>query len=123
VDALGRGEAGIRLDDLLQRLEADQLSLAVEVGRDHQVVGVLGDLLDRLDDVLVDRLLDQRRIAQVARIDLLPALVVLRVGGIEHVALEADRALGPFGALPLVVGDLEGRALLGGASWRWCSFR
>jgi len=116
VHALGSGQLGVRLNDLLQRLEADQLALAVEVSRDDQVAGVLGDLLDRLHDVLVRRLFDQRRVDQLARVDLLPALVVLGVGGIENVALEADRGLRALGVLPLVVGDLVGGGLLGGSA-------
>ena len=93
VDALGGGQLGVRLDDLLQRLEADQLALAVVVGRDHQVVGVLGDLLQGPHDVLVGGLLDQVGVDQVAGVGLLPVVVRLGEGGIEHVALEADRHL------------------------------
>ena len=114
VDALGGRELGVGLDDLLQGLEPDQLALAVEVRCDHQVRRVLRDLLDRLDDVLVHRLLDQRRVDQVTRVDLLPALVVLREGGVQHVALEADRGLRPVVGLPRVIGRLEGRLLLRG---------
>ena len=117
VDALGSGEVGVRGDDLLQCLEADQLALAVVVGRDHEVVGVGGDLLQGSDDVLVRGLLDQVGVDQVARIRLLPVVVGLGEGGLEDVALQADRHL-VYAALvgPLVVGRPEGGALLGGSA-------
>ena len=35
------------------RVRADELALAVEVGRDDDVVGLLGEALDRLDDALL----------------------------------------------------------------------
>ena len=63
------GQLGIRVEDLLERLQADQLALAVVVGGDHDRVGVLGLLAERLVDVLLDGLLDQllRRSARAAR--------------------------------------------------------
>ena len=114
VHALRGGELGIGRDDLLQRLEADQLALAVVVGRDHDVVRVLGHLLQRADDVLVRRLLDQVGVDQVAGIGLLPVVVRLGEGGIEDVSLQPDGHLGPVGALPGVERRLVGRALGGG---------
>ena len=117
VDSLGGGEVRVGLDDLQQCLEADQLALAVVVGRDHEVVGVGGDLLQGADHVLVRRLLDQVGVDQVARIRLLPVVVGLGEGGIEDVALEADRHLVDAVLVgPLVVGRLEGGALLGGSA-------
>ena len=89
--ALAGAELGIGVEHLLQGLEPDQLALAVEVGRDHQLVGLLGDFLDRFDDVFVGRLLDQLGVDQVVQVGLLPVRVALGEGGAEHVALEADR--------------------------------
>ena len=110
---LGAGDdLRVGVDDLLERLEADQLALAVEVGGDHELVGVLGDLADRLDDVLVGRLLDQLRVDQVVQIGLLPVRVALGEGGAEHVALEADRHLLAVGVRPGVERDLVGGVLL-----------
>ncbi len=91
LDVVRRAQRGIRLDDLLQRLEPDQLALAVEVGRDHQLVRVLGDLLDRAHHVLVGRLLDQGSVDQLVQVGLLPVRVALREGRVQHVALEPDR--------------------------------
>ena len=84
---------GVGVEHLLQGLEPDQLALAVEVGRDHQLVGLFGDFLDRFDDVFVGRLLDQLGVDQVVQVRLLPVRVALGEGGAEHVALEADRHL------------------------------
>jgi hypothetical protein len=87
------GDRRVGLDDLLERLEPDQLALAVVVGRDHDRVGVLGELADRLDDVLVGRLLDELGVDQLVEVGLLPVRVALGEGGTHHVALEADRHL------------------------------
>ena len=73
----------VDVERLLQRLEADQLALAVEVGRDHDLVGVLGELADRLDDVLVGRLLDELGVDQLVQVGLLPVRVALGEGGID----------------------------------------
>ena len=75
------GELGVRVEDLLERLEADQLALAVVVGRDHDRVGVLGLLAQRLVDVLLDGLLDELRVDQLARLDLAPLRVALGNAG------------------------------------------
>ena len=107
-------ERGVGRHDLLKRLEADQLALAVEVGRDHEVVGVLGHLLQRPDDVLVGRLLDQLGVDQVARIGLLPVVVRLGEGRVEHVTLEPDGHVLTGLVGPRVERRLVGRAL-GGA--------
>ena len=101
-------EAGVHREDLAQRLEADQLALAVEVGRDHDGRGFLGELLDGLDDVLVGRLGHQLGVDQRLRVGLLPVRVALREGRVEHVALEADRHLGVVARSPGVIGDLVG---------------
>jgi hypothetical protein len=91
--ALARPQLRVGVEHLLQRLEADQLPLAVEVGRDHQLVGPLRHFADRFDDVLVGRLLDQLGVDQVVQVGLLPVRVALREGRAEHVALEPDRHL------------------------------
>ena len=91
VGTLAGAELRVGVEHLLQRLETDQLALAVEVGGDHQLVGLLGDLVDRFDDVFVGRLLDQLGVDQVMEVGLLPVRVALGEGGAEHVALEADR--------------------------------
>ena len=72
-------EIGVHLEADFQRLEADQLALAVEVGADHQAVGLLGFLLDGLDHVLlaVDRARLQRRVDQARDQVELPLLVFL----------------------------------------------
>ena len=94
--------------DLLQRLEPDQLALAVVVGGDHDLVGVLGDLADRLHDVLVGRLLDDLGVDQLVEIGLLPVRVVLGKRRPEDVALEADRHVIAGGVAPGVEGHLVG---------------
>ncbi len=100
------GELRVDVERLAERLEADQLTLAVEVGRDHDRVGLLGELADRLDDVLVGRLLDELRVDQRLRVGLLPVRVALGEGGIEHVALEADGGVLAARVAPRVVGRL-----------------
>ena len=104
----GALDAGVDLEDLAQRLEADQLALAVEVGRDHDAVGFLGQLLDRLDDVLVGRLGDELGVDQRLRVGLLPVRVALGERRVEDVALEADGHLGVVALPPGVIGDLVG---------------
>ena len=101
-----KGRVGV--EHLLQRLEPDQLALAVEVGRDHQLVGFLGDFADRFDDVLVGRLLDQLGVDQVVQVGLLPVRVALGEGGTEHVTLEPDRPVIAVGVAPGVERDFEG---------------
>ena len=49
---LAGAERRVGVEHLLQRLEPDQLALAVEVGRDHQLVGLFGDLLIALTTFL-----------------------------------------------------------------------
>ena len=93
VGVLARAEVRVGFEHLLQSLEPDQLALAVEVGRDHQLVGPFGHFADRFDDVFVGRLLDQRGVDQVVQVGLLPVRVALGKGRAEHVALEADRHL------------------------------
>ena len=88
---LAGAERRVGVEHLLQCLKPDQLALAVEVGGDHQVVGLLRHFLDRFDDVFVGRLLDQLGVDQVVEVGLLPVRVALGEGGAEHVSLEADR--------------------------------
>ncbi len=104
--AVAEGRVGV--EHLLQRLEPDQLALAVEVGRDHQLVGLLSDLADRLDDVLVGRLLDQLGVDQVVQVGLLPVRVALGEGRAEHVSLQPDRPVVAIGVTPRVIRDFEG---------------
>ena len=110
---LALGDRGVRVEDLLERLEADQLALAVVVGRDHDRVGVLGHLADRLDDVLVGRLLDQVGVDQLVEVGLLPVRVALGEGRVHDVALEADRHVLAVAVGPGVERDLVGRVGLG----------
>ena len=129
--ALAGAELGVGVEHLLQGLEPDQLALAVEVGRDHQLVGLFGDFLDRFDDVFVGRLLDQLGVDQVVQVRLLPVRVALGEGGAEHVALEADRHVVAVGVAPGVERDFEGFVAAVAAvaqrprrsSWRCCSSR
>ena len=77
---LAGAELGVGVEHLLERLEPDQLALAVEVGRDHELVGLFGDFLDRFDDVFVGRLLDQLGVDQIVEVRLLPVRVALGEG-------------------------------------------
>ena len=103
----------VRVQHLLERLEADQLALAVVVGRDHDRVRVLGLLAQRLVNALLDRLLHQAREDQLARLDLAPIRVALRESGVHQVALEADDGVLTVGTLPGVMRDAVAFALLG----------
>ena len=93
VARVGGGDPRVHLEDLLERLEADQLALAVVVGRDHDRVGVLGQLADRLDHVLVGRLGHELGVDQVVEVGLLPVRVAVGEGDAHHVALEPNRHL------------------------------
>ena len=99
---------GSTSSDLLQRLEPDQLALAVEVGRDHDRVGLLGELAHRLDHVLVGRLGHQLGVDQVVEVGLLPVRVALGEGDAHHVALEPDGHLLALGVAPGVERHLVG---------------
>ncbi len=102
------GDLRVRVDDLLQRLQPDQLALAVEVGRDHDLGGILGDLANRLDDVLVGRLLDDLGVDQLVEVRLLPVRVALGKGRAHDVALQADRHVLALGVRPRVERHLVG---------------
>ena len=57
----GNGCGLVRLADARKRIGADQLALAVEVGRNHDAVRLLRQVLERADDVLfLGKLLDGR---------------------------------------------------------------
>ena len=113
---LAAAERRVGVEHLLQGLEPDQLALAVEVGGDHQLVGLFRQFLDRFDDVFVGRLLDQLGVDQVVQVGLLPVRVALGEGRAEHVALEADRhVVVAFGVRPGVERDFEGFVLAVGA--------
>ena len=114
------GDAGVDVERLLERLEPDQLALAVEVGGDHDLVGVLGELAHRLDHVLVGRLSDQLGVDQVVEVGLLPVRVVLREGDAHHVALEPDGHLLAVGVRPGVERHLVGGVGLRRAAGRGC---
>ena len=105
---LGLGHARVDVEHLLQRLEPDQLALAVEVGGDHDRVGFLGQLADRLDHVLVGRLGDQFGVDQLVEVGLLPVRVAVREGDSHHVALEPDGHLVALGVAPGVKRHLVG---------------
>ena len=110
------GQLRVRVEDLLERLEADQLALAVVVGRDHHRVGVLRLLAQCLVDVLLDGLLDQLGVDQLARLDLAPFRITLRERGVHEVALEADHTLAAVLVLPAIVRNAVAFVLLGLAS-------
>ncbi len=113
---LARAQLGVGVEHLLQGLEPDQLALAVEVGRDHQLVSLFGDFFDRFDDVFVGRLLDQLGVDQVVQVGLLPVRVALGEGGAEHVALEADRRVFVAAVVgPGIERDFEGFVFAGAA--------
>ena len=101
-------DLGVRLHRLLERLVADQLALAVEVGRDHDGVRFLGQLADRLDHVLVGRLGDERRVDQVVEVRLLPVRVLVREGDAHHVTLEPDGPMIALGIAPCIERNLVG---------------
>ena len=107
------GDPRIDVENLGQSLEADQLALAVEVGCDHDRGGVLGDLTDGAQDVLVGRLADQLGVDHVARVGLLPALVLVGIGAIHDVALEADRQVLAVAVAPRVERNPVGLVFLG----------
>ena len=116
---LTAAERRVGVEHLLQGLEPDQLALAVEVGRDHQLVGPFGHFFDRFDDVFVGRLLDQVGVDQIVEIRLLPVRVALGEGGAEHVALQADRHfLVALGVRPGVEGDFVALVFLRAAARR-----
>src|SRR5262249_33731581 len=106
------GELRVHVEDLLERLEPDQLALAVEVGRDHDVVRVLPLLSERLVDRLLDRLLEQLRVDQLTGLDLPPLRVALGEDGVHEVALEADHRYIGSVVRPGVKGDPVAFALL-----------
>ena len=61
-------------------IAADELALAVEVGGDHDLVGLLGDLLQRADELALGRDLADRRPHEVRQRCELPGLEVDAVG-------------------------------------------
>ena len=105
------GDCRVHLEHLLERLEPDQLALAVVVGGDHDRFRTLGELADRLDHVLVGRLADELGVDQLVQVGLLPVRIALGEGDAHHVALEPDRHLLAAGVGPGVEGDLVGRVL------------
>jgi len=87
--------------DLPERVRADELALAVEVGANDYGVGLLGEVLERADDLLLDRLLLDGCPDEVGQAWDLPALDVDAIG---------DEGL----ALALVWWPLEGIGNVGG---------
>ena len=108
-----RGDVRVDLEHLLERLEADQLALAVEVGCDHDLVRALGELAHGLDHVLVGRLGHELGVDQLVQVGLLPVRVALGEGDAHHVALEPDGHL-----LAVGVGPGVERHLVGGVGLR-----
>ena len=74
------GHAGGRGANLPERVRTDELALAVEVGADDHGIGLLGEVLERADDLLLDRLLLDRCPHEVRQARNLPALDVDAVG-------------------------------------------
>ncbi len=72
------------------RIAADKLALAVEVGRDDDAVGLLGEALERADDLALGGHLADRRPHEVRQRGELPRLEVEAVGG-EGLALGPRR--------------------------------
>ncbi len=112
--ALAVDDRGVRLDDLLERLEPDQLPLPVIVRGDHDLAGLLGQLADRLDHVLVGGLLGQLRVDQLVQVGLLPVRVAIGERRVHDVSLQAHRHLLLIAVRPGVerhfVGGVRGRA-------------
>jgi hypothetical protein len=105
-------DLGIRLHRLLERLVADELALAVEVGCDHDGVRLLGELADRLDHILVGRLGDELRVDEVVEVGLLPVGVLVREGNAHHVTLEPDGPVIALGIAPCIERNLVGGVVL-----------
>ncbi len=70
------GRGLVYLADHGDGIEADELTLAVEVGGDDDLIGLLGKVLERADDVLLGRQLDDGRVGEVGQRGNLPALEV-----------------------------------------------
>ena len=116
----GNGHVGVHVADLAQGVGADKLALAVEVGADHDGIGLLCQVLERADDALLGRELLDRGPHEVREARDLPALdvdAVLEVRlalGLVRRALEAvgqvgghDLALRVHGEPALRVVELE----------------
>jgi hypothetical protein len=105
---LALDDARVGVERLAKRLETDQLTLAVVIGRDHDLVGVLGDLLQRPQDVLVGGGVDRLGIDQLVDVGLLPVVVLLGELPLQQMTLEPDRRVLALAVGPGVVGHLVG---------------
>ena len=103
-------------EDLLERVRADKLALAVEVRANNHGVRLLGEVPERTDDLLLGRELLDGRPHQVGQARDLPALDVDAVGE-EGLALgregRAGKAVGHVGGQVLSLGSEAVPALLG----------
>ena len=68
------GGAVVDLAHHRQRIQADQLALAVEVGGDHDGVGLFRQVFQRADNLLFRRQLDDGRVGEVGQRGNLPGL-------------------------------------------------
>ena len=76
------GRGLVYLADHGDGIEADELTLAVEVGGDDDLIGLLGEVLERADDVLLGRQLDDGHVGEVGQRGNLPALEVDALGNV-----------------------------------------
>ena len=109
------GHARCRGADLTERVRSDELTLAVEVGADDYGIGLLGEVLERADDLLLDGLLLDGRPHEVRKTRNLPALDVDAIGK-EGLALalvgRATEGSGNVGRQVVTVGGETIPALL-----------
>ncbi|OPZ74758.1 MAG: hypothetical protein BWY79_02057 [Actinobacteria bacterium ADurb.Bin444] len=108
-------QAGVGLRGDLQRLQADQLSLAIVVSGDHQGLRLRRQLLDGFDHRLGRHTFDQRSRDEVRWLHLAPVGVLLRELHPENVAFQAyDPGRLPLAIGQHVIGDSEEGLLLNG---------
>ena len=85
-----RDQLGVLFHRQVERLQPDELALAVEVGGDDEGRGVDGQLLDRPHHRLGGLGLDQRSVDERLGLHLAPLRVLRREVHLHHVALETD---------------------------------
>ncbi len=84
------GDIRTHLPYLIDGVNADELTLAVEVGGYYHLVGFLRLGLDILDECLVCGHLHDVGVDELPRLHVLPLLVLVREVHLEYMALQAD---------------------------------
>ena len=85
-------QVGRDLAHLVERVGADQLALAIEVRGDHHGVGLFGEVLERADELLLGRHLDDGRPGKIRQALELPALDGDAVGQVRAALALVRRA-------------------------------